>query len=232
MSRQARSELWRHDFRRAGWAAWVAPLGALVATLAMTTLAVGGGAGRQQVRDLLLTGLEAIVPLAVAMAAVTAIAGDRSRELQLSLPANYVATLGRRVGSLVGAAFAVCVVFSVGVLAAGCWSGPRFVASPLVWAPPTIALVGLGVFIAVLTRSVVLATSGLAALWLTQQIYASAIGAVDWARPFLLFQTTRVGVTDGWALDRTLLAVVGVALVAAAAALLRRPDRLLTEEEA
>ncbi|MBF9128230.1 hypothetical protein I0C86_04360 [Plantactinospora sp. S1510] len=226
-----RLPLWRYESRRAGWAARAAPPAALLVTLVMALLTASGGAGHDQVGQLLLTGLEAILPLAVGMAAVTIVARDGCRELQLSLPARYAGTLGRRLGvlALVGAACAVA--FTAGVWLSGWWAGPNILASPLVWAPPMLWLTGLTVLLGMLGRSVVLATSVVSALWLGEQLFAGSFVALDWTRPFFLFTTSRVGVGEGWLTNRLALVGSGLLFVAVVVLLLRRPHLLLTEEE-
>jgi len=224
--------LWRHELRRAGWPAPAAVAGGIAGTLALAAPTIVSGTARAQTEKVLLTGLEAVVPLAVGMAAVTVIAKDSCRELHLTLPTAYLATLGRRLAVVAGVAAAGSLVFSVALALTGWWSGPSFTASPLVWAPPLLALAGLAMLVAVLGRSVVLATSTVAAVWLLEHLLAGYFVNHPWARPFFLFMTTRSGVDEHWIGNRVGLTVTGVVLIAAAIALLRRPEHLLTEEEA
>ncbi|GIG88724.1 hypothetical protein [Plantactinospora endophytica] len=223
--------LWRYEARRAGQTAGISPPVALLVALATALLAGNGGAGRQQIGDLLLTGLEALLPLAVAMTAVTLVARDGCRELQLSLPTRYARTLGRRLGVLALAAALSALLYTAGLWLAGWWTGPDLLASPLVWAPPTIWLTALAVLLGVLGRSVVLTTSGIAALWLSEQLFAPMLVGHDWTRPLYLFTTSRVGTGDGWLTNRLVLTLTGLLLVAAVVLLLRRPHLLLSEEE-
>ncbi|MBX6722941.1 MAG: hypothetical protein IRY92_06875 [Dactylosporangium sp.] len=224
--------LWWHELRRAGWPVPAAVVGGIAATLALAAPAIASGTARAQIERLLLTGLEAVVPLGVGMAAVTVVARDPCRELHLTLPTPYLATLGRRLVLVGGVAAAGSLAFSGGLALTGWWSGPSLVASPLVWAPPLLALAGLAMLVAVLGRSVVLATSTVAAVWLLEQLLAGSFVARPWARPFFLFMTTRSGVDEHWIGNRVGLTVTGVVLIAAAVALVRRPEHLLTEEEA
>ncbi|MEO3928790.1 hypothetical protein ABGB07_33760 [Micromonosporaceae bacterium B7E4] len=224
-------QLWRYEARRAGWAAGVAPPATLLVAVAMALLSANGGAGRRQVGDLLLTGVEALLPLAVAMTAVTLVARDGCRELQLALPTRYARTLGRRLGVLALAAALSALVYSAGLGLTGWWTGPDPLASPLVWAPPTIWLTALAVLLAVLGRSVVVATSAVAGLWLGEQAFASVLAGHDWTRPLYLFATSRLGTGEGWLANRLVLTLTGLLLVAAVALLLRRPHLLLSEEE-
>lgn len=224
-------ETWRHEAARLGWAAGATPVLALVATAAMAMLVAGNGAGRPQVSLALLTGLEALLPLAVAMVATSVVATGQARELHLSLPTQYATVLGRRLGVLAGVTSAAAVVFSVLVWAAGLWSGPSVVAAPLVWAPAVAWLGTLAVCTVLLVRSLLLATTVTAGVWLAHQIFAADFAAHDWARPLHLFPVTRLAAYPGWITDRLLLTVTIVPLAAGALALLRRPERMLIEEE-
>ncbi|MFF3667846.1 hypothetical protein [Microtetraspora malaysiensis] len=224
--------LWRYEARRAGWPACLAPPASLLVTLALAAAGAAFGTPRPSVHSLLLSGVEALVPLAAATAAVTVVSVDRCRELQLTLPTGYSLTLGRRLGVVAGIGAALSVLFSVALRLTGSWTGPDSpLASALVWASPLLGLTGLALLVAVLGRSVVLATTTVAVVWLCQQLFASAMVAGAWSRPFFLFLTSREGVADGWGTNRAVLAACGVLFITIALLLLRRPERLLTEEE-
>lgn len=227
--RRVNAALWRHEIGRVGWVGWSAPFAAVVVAVAFATLANASGTPRPYVAGVLLTGLEAFVPLAVGLVAVTAIARDVGRELHLALPRSYLATLGRRVAVVAGSGAVASITFWVALLGTGWWSGPGPATATLVWLAPTLALAGLALLVATLGRSVVIATTTVAALWVGQQIYAASMAASAWGRPFLLFLTSRVGTPDGWLTNRIVLSLAGLAMVAATAGLIHR--RLLDEEE-
>ncbi|MEE6263078.1 hypothetical protein [Plantactinospora sonchi] len=223
--------LWRYEARRAGWTVFAAPLTALLVGVALALLAANGGSSRAQVGRMLLAGPEVMLPLAVGMAAVSMVARDGCRELQLSLPTRYAVTLGRRLGALALAGAVCTLLFSAVLGLTGWWTGPGPLASTLVWLPPTVWLTGLAVLVGMLGRSVVLATTVVATVWLGELLFAASIGALDWARPFFLFTTVRFGVDADWWSNRLALTGSGLLIFAVVALLLRRPHRLLTEEE-
>ncbi|MFC0505335.1 hypothetical protein [Micromonospora costi] len=225
-------EMWRHELRRLGWAAGCAPALALVAAVAVVALTAGEGLERPQASLVLLTGLEALLPLAVAMAATSVVAAGRARELHLSLPTPYAMVLGRRLGLLAAATSAVAVVFTGAIWAAGLWSGPSLVASPLLWAPAVAWLGGLAVLVALVTRSLLLATTVAAGVWLAHQLFAASFAAHAWSRPLYLFPVSRLDAYPGWMTDRLVLTATVAPLAAGVLLLLRRPERMLTEEEA
>ncbi|MFY1691847.1 hypothetical protein [Plantactinospora sp. WMMB782] len=231
LRRPGSPQLWRHEARRVGWAAGVAPPAGLLVAVAMALLSGNAGAGRRQIGDLLLTGLEALLPLAVAMTAVTLVARDDARELQLALPTRYARTLGRRLGILGLTAALAALAYSAGLGLTGWWTGPDPLASVLVWAPPTLWLAALAVLLAVAGRSVVLASSAVAGLWIGEQIFAGPLVGHDLTRPVFLFTTSRAGTGEGWLTNRLVLTLTGLLLAATVALLLRRPHLLLSEEE-
>jgi hypothetical protein len=226
-----RVPLWRYEARRAGWAAGLAPPAALAVATAMAVVATLNGSPEPQVGRVLLAGLEALLPLALGMTAVTLVARDGCRELQLSLPTRYARTLGRRLGVLAASGAVLALLFTAGLGLAGRWTGPNPLASPLVWAPPALWLSALAVLLGLVGRSVVVATTVVAVVWLGEQLFASRLVASDWTRPFFLFTTSRAGVGEAWLTNRLALTGSGLLFVAVVVALLRRPQLLLSEEE-
>jgi hypothetical protein len=224
--------LWRHEFRRAGWPACTAPPATLLVTLAMAALAAGAGAPRAQIARLLLAGAEALLPLAAGMAAATVIARDGCRELQLALPARHARTLARRLGWLVMVSALVSALFCAGLRLTGWWTGPGPWASALVWGAPLVWLGGLAALVAVAGRGLVPSATAIGVVWLAEQVFASWFAGHVWSRPWFLFMTTRAGAGPGWGANRAVLMGSGLLFVIAARVLLRRPERLLTEEEA
>lgn len=221
--------LWRHEISRVGWPGWTAPATAIVVTVALGLLANATGSSRAQVAQVLLTGLEAFAPLGVSVVAVTAVARDVGRELHLALPRAYLATLGRRVTVLGVSGAAASVAFWLVLLATDWWAGPGPAAAALVWLAPTLALTGFALLVATIGRSVVMATTAVAAVWICEQIYAEPMASSTWGRPLLLFLTSRSGDGEGWLANRLVLSATGLAMVGAAAWLIRY--RLLDEEE-
>ncbi len=210
--------------------AGAAPVTALLLGVVVALVAAGGGAPRQQVGRLLLAALEVLLPLAVAMTAVSIVARDGCRELQLSLPTRYPGTLARRLGVLALAGTLGALVFSAALGLTGWWTGPRSPAAPLVWLAPTLGLAGLAVLVGVLGRGPALATTVVAGIWLGELLFADWFGTETRARPFFLFTTVWFGVEDWWP-NRLTLTALGLVAVGAVAALLHRPHLLLTEEE-
>jgi hypothetical protein len=203
----------------------------VLVTLALAALAAGAGAPRPQIARLLLAGAEALLPLAAGMAAVTVVARDGCRELQLALPARHVRTLGRRLGVLALISAVVSTLFCAGLRCTGWWMGPGPWASVLVWGAPLVWLAGLAVLAAVAGRGLVPSTTTIGVVWLAEQLFASWFAGHGWSRPWFLFMTTRLGAGPGWGINRAVLMGSGVVFVIAAHILLRRPWKLLTEEE-
>ncbi|EXG82356.1 hypothetical protein [Cryptosporangium arvum] len=218
--------LWRHEFGRAGWITLVAPPLALLAPLALTAL---GGAERQR---LLLAGPEAVLPLAVALAAVSIVARDPVTELHLTLPTRLRATLLRRLALLLLVAGIVAGLYCALLIVFDAWAGPRSTPLPqslLLWSAPTLALTAVTVAVGGLTRSLTLATTTAGGLWLVEQLFAGVFTEhVPW---LYLFPTLRLGVGPDWTASRLTLLAVALVVAVGAAWTLGRPERLLTEED-
>jgi hypothetical protein len=63
-------------------------------------------------------------------------------------------------------------------------------------------------------------------------MWASAFTGSPVLRPLFLFFTTNLGDGNGWAANRLGLVAGGLVFLSVSAALLTRPERLLTEEDA
>ncbi|MEV4622199.1 hypothetical protein AB0J74_26245 [Asanoa sp. NPDC049573] len=227
-----RLDIWIHEARRAGPAALVAPPAGLLLAAALAVFVRVGGGSRGQVEFLLLVGLEAIAPLAVAMVALTVVTREGCRELHLSLPVPHLVTIGRRLGVVGVVTVVLCTAYAGVVALAGYQSGPRGAAALLVWAAPAVWLAGFAALVAAVSRSPVLASTAVGMVWLAEQIWTSAFAGNSLLRPVFLFFTTRAGDGPGWAGNRVALLTGGVLMLAATATVLSRPQRLLTEEEA
>lgn len=221
----------RYEARRAGPIGWGAPLAAMVVTSGLAVLASGGGAAAHQVDHLVMAGLEVVLSLAVGVAAIAVVARESCRELHLSLPVWYGGTLARLVGVMAGWAVG-WAAGGWGVLAAtGRWGGPAGVSGALVWLAPLVWLGAVGIVAVLLSRSVALATSVVAGVWLVELLFSGQLMSHPVGRALFLFTTTMVGHGDGWLANRLWLLGSGVVLLGVAGALLAWPQRLLAGEE-
>jgi hypothetical protein len=231
--RVMRTGLWAYEARRVGWPVLATPAAVIAGVIAVAAVMTEGGAPRHAVVRLVVAGLEVMLPLAAAIGATELVGRDRAVELHLSLPTPYRVTLLRRL-AITLAWPALLAAASTAVLHTLDWWAPTHsgAAGVLVWLAPLFWLPALGVFLAVLLRNATAASGLIAGLWLVEQLFAAAFAASAAGRAVYLFPATWLAGIPGWPVNRAVLLTTAVALLAGTWALLARPHRLLTEEDA
>jgi hypothetical protein len=227
--------LWRHELRRAGWAALLAPP---VAAGTVLLVAVDGAARlHQPSRDtahLLQSLLEMALPLAAGAGAASLVGRDPAIELQFTLPTAYRTTVLRRLVVTTGWVAAIALAVAASMVASGWWhrwpEAHPALAGQLTWLAPTLCLAGLGLLAGALSGSPAVASTVVASLWLFEYAAAGLLQEHRWSRLLYLFATTRGTVDRDWTANRLTLVAAGVAMTTAGWLLLRRPSRLLTKE--
>lgn len=227
--------LWRHEVRRAGWAALLTPL---VAAVGLAAVAVDGAARLDQPsRDtalVLQSLLELALPLAAGMGAANLVGRDPAVELQLTLPTSYRATILRRLLVTAGWVALVALATAAFMVASGWWhrwpEAHPALAGQLTWLAPALCLSGLGLLAGALSGSPAVASIVVTSLWVFEYAAVGPLQEHRWSRLLYLFATTRGTVDQDWTANRLTLLAAGVAMTAAGWLLLRRPSRLLTKE--
>jgi hypothetical protein len=227
--------LWRHELRRAGWAALLAPP---FAAGALLVVAVDGAvrldSPPRNTAQLLHAMLEIALPLAAGVGAASLVGADPAVELQLTVPTSYRATILRRLVVTAGWVAVLAVAAAAAMVATGWWDRSPAAHPPLsgqlTWLAPTLCLAGLGLLVGALTGSPATATSAVAALWIFDLAAGSLLQQHRWSRLLYLFATTRSPVGKDWAANRLTLIAAGAAMTGVGWLLLRRPSRLLTKE--
>lgn len=220
--------LWRHEIRRAGWTALLAPplaIGAIVA------VAVLSAEGEENTARTLFAALEMAAPLAAGVGAASLVGRDTAAELLLTTPTSYRAILLRRLAVTVGWTALVAVLLAGTLLASGWWErwpgNHGAVTGQLIWIAPTLGLGALGFLSAVAFRGPAAAGGVVAICWIFQQLFAGAVQQHHWSRLLYLFASTRGTVPADWAANRITLIVLAAVLTAGAWLLLGRNERLL-----
>src|SRR6266511_2753538 len=227
--------LWRHEVRRAGWAALLAPLAAAVG---LAVLAVDGAIRLDQPDQstalVLQSLLELALPLAAGMGAANLVGRDPAVELQLTLPTAYRSTILRRLLVTAGWVALVALTTAAFMVASGWWhrwpEAHPALAGQLTWLAPNLCLTGLGLLAGALSGSPAVASIVVASLWVFEYAAVGQLQEHRWSRLLYLFATTRGTVDKDWTANRLTLLAAGVAMTAAGWLLLRRPSRLLTKE--
>ena len=227
--------LWRHEVRRAGWAALLPPL---VVAVGLGAVAVDGATRLDQPDSatalVLHSLLEVALPLAAGMVAANLVGRDPAIELQLTLPTPYRSTILRRLVVTVGWVAVIALTVATFMVAGGWWhrwpEAHPALAGQLTWLAPTLCLCGLGLLAGALSGSPAVASIVVATLWVFEYAAVGPLQEHRWSRLLYLFATTRGTLDRDWTANRLTLVAAGVAMTAAGWLLLRRPSRLLTKE--
>ncbi|WP_133878683.1 hypothetical protein [Paractinoplanes brasiliensis] len=225
--------LWRYEVRRAGWTAVLGPpLAVATGVLAATANPLPGDTMTARI---LLGTLEMALPLTAGVACASLVGRDPAVEVQLAFPTPYRVTLLRRTAVTLGWAALVAVVTAAVLIATGWWDrwpGNHGVfAGQLTWAAPTLALGGLGLAAAALSRSPAAAGALVTTVWAIQQFFSGAAQQHWPGRMLYLFATTRGADPADWTANRlTLLATAG-ALITLALVVLNRSERLILKDD-
>lgn len=223
--------LWRHEIRRAGWAALLTPpvCAALIALLAMLQSGNEAATARS-----LIAVLEVGIPLAAGVAAGSLIGQDPAVELALCVRRSYRTTVLRRLTITLGWTAVLAVGTSIALTASGWWYRwplvPEPVLGQLTWLAPAVCLGGLGFLLGALLRSPAAAGGLVAGVWLVHQVMAGPMQARTWSRVLNLFATTRGSGRD-WLANRLVLLAIGAALLIAGCVVLARTERLMKGDE-
>ncbi|MFI5915566.1 hypothetical protein [Dactylosporangium sp. NPDC051541] len=225
--------LWRHEVRRAGWAAVLGPPIAVAAGVAAAL--ANPLPGDTSTARILLAGLEMAVPLAAAVACASLVGRDPAIELQLTTRTRYRFTLLRRMAVTLGWAAVVAALTAATLIATGWWArwpaSHGVLAGQLTWIAPTAGLSGLGFAAGAILRSPAGAGAIVTTLWAIQQFFAGAAQERLPGRLLYLFATTRGAKPDDWTANRLTLLGTGVVLTALALLVLGRSERLIREED-
>jgi len=186
----------------------------------------------------LSAGLEMIVPLATGIIVATITSQDPAIELQLTVPKKYHRTaMGRLV--LIALWSAIIALLSSGIITAFrltfvpaqllSWSGPtQFLADQLTWLATLLWFVGMGLILALLTRSRSASGAILSGIWLVEIVFKDFFASTNWLQPVFLFPTTLTPSINYWLTNRLEVLVMGLVLLPLGWLLLRtNPEGLL-----
>ncbi len=223
---------WRYEVRLCGWRTVLGPLLALAA-LAVFAVLISFSAARE-VNPILSFGLD-LLPLVAGIAAASAVSGDGLVELQLSLPTSFRFTVVRRLVVALGWPILLTLIGTLGLSLTQrlVWPVAATGYTPLdvlIWLPPLLWLAGCGAAVTLGLRNIAAATGAVGLLWMLEEIAAGFFAQSPWGRLVWLFFRYADGLDGTWYLNRLVLIVSAIALLALAVWLLGRSEHLLGGE--
>src|SRR6266545_3451552 len=175
--------LWRHEVRRAGWAALLAPL---IAAVGLAVLAVDGAIRLDQPDQSTALVLQSL--------------------LQLALPTAYRSTILRRLLVTAGWVALVALTTAAFMVASGWWhrwpEAHPALAGQLTWLAPTLCLTGLGLLAGALSGSPAVASIVVASLWVFEYAAVGQLQEHRWSRRLTLLAAGVAMTAAGWLLLR------------------------------
>lgn len=236
----------RYEVRAVGWGNLGLPF--LVATvfigfslLAAYDVAKGWSWQSAVTHDYLAQGLlyllEFGLPPVAGLAAAYLIDNNPARELHLSLPSSYRATMLRRLAILTLWLALICGGGVLVMQAGGYWVAPQHApANQLTWLAPLLWFINGGAMLSLLLRSRVASSAVLGMLWIAELLFRGYFlhdTLLQKVYAFLTLATLKQGPAPNasyWLSNRlTLLAIAGIFLIALLI-LLRQNEALLGQE--
>lgn len=186
----------------------------------------------------LSAGLEMILPLSAGVIVATITSQDPAIELQLTVPKKYHRTAMGRL-ALIALWSAIVTLLTSSIITAIklayiptqllAWSAPtQFLANQLTWFSPLLWFVGMGLCLAMLTRSRTASAALLSGIWLVEIVFKDFFASTSWLQPVFLFPTTLKPAIDYWLTNRIEVLIMALLLLPIGWLLLRgNPEGLL-----
>lgn len=188
-------------------------------------LAIRSTVSHDFIGPLLLSCLEACVPLTVGVIAASTAAHDSAIELQLTLPLPYRYTAFRRFLLVVVWTALVEFVAWLVLYAVLPWALPNpLVKGPLIWLPPLVWLAAVGALLALLLRNRAASGTVLGILWVVQLAFHGYFIANPWSQSWFLFATLYAPNASFWLSNRIELLVTALLVSLAVWCFLRNTE--------
>ena len=185
----------------------------------------------------LSAGLEMMLPLAAGVIVATITSQDLALELQLTMPKKYYRTAMARLALIALWSMLVALLSSaiISVIKLAFvptqllrWTDPlQFIANQLTWFSPLLWFVGMGLCLAMLTRSRTASGAILSGIWLVEIVFKDFFAGTNWLQPVYLFTTTLTPTANFWLANRIEVLLMALILLPIGWYLLRNPEGLL-----
>jgi len=222
----------RHEVRIISPILFLIPLAMIVALVGLTIMLFVGNVVHSFIASLLISALEACLPLAAGIILSTVAVQDASLELLLTMPTAY-----RKIAFL-RFALILCWTLLVELLATLALFAfqPSIPVKPmaifqLTWLAPSLWLAGLGILLSLVLHSRASSGAILGSIWIFQLTFHSYFAQNGWTRPWFLFATLYTPGAPFWLANRLELIIAALALFAVSWWFLCDPERRFYGED-
>jgi hypothetical protein len=230
---EVRRRLVRHEVRVLG--PWLFGLPAFVAVIFAIALAMMDlrQAGRIDISNMVMAGIEGTVPLVAGIAVATIVSLEPALELQLAVFVPYRRTVLRRIALLLLWSSLIEVLSVALVRAIWPWAFlsdglPVYV---LTWLAPLLWFSAWGAILTLLLRSRAASVAVLGVVWAVELLFHAALGAYGWTRAVYVFATMFDATSSYWGVNRVELLLTALVIFGGVWLYLQDSEaRLQTEE--
>ncbi len=187
---------------------------------------------------LLGSSLEMFLPIAVGTTVTLVCIRDPALELQLTFPRSYASTAIKRLTIIIGWTACLALINSLllSLFKLNSWPTQfqhwpiftQYLLAQLIWCAPLLWFAGLGLCLALLTRSFVASTAVLGGIWIIEVLFLkNLLPGNAWLQSVLLFPTTLLPEATFWLSSRITVLITAAIMLILSWFLLHRTESLL-----
>lgn len=183
-------EMLRYELRVIGPVLFGVPVAIVVAMAVLIMLLQIGHVTQEFIQFIVLTAIEACLPLALGIILATMAVQDSSLELLLTLPVSYRVVTFSRLMLVLGWTIVIEIVTTVLFYMVFPWVFYQpLLIGQLVWLAPTLWAASVGTLLALLLHSRAGCAAVLSCLWIIELAFHNFFAQHSWTLPWFFFAT-------------------------------------------